>query len=165
MKRYLLSLVLGVIAAFAGTAGLDTPEARAAASLVLVAHGQAKAEIVIADEPADTAVQAAAALRLQVKEMTGAVLSVKKESEYDGKTKAVLVGMSGLAKRMGVDVTQNIDQGDHYVIRTDKEHKYLALVGNDDGGLRGSLYAVYDLLQRQGCGWYGPEPLWQIIPR
>ena len=30
---------------------------------------------------------------------------------------------------------------------------------------RGSLFAVYDFFERQGCGWYGPDPLWQIVPK
>ena len=31
------------------------------------------------------------------------------------------------------------------------------LLGNDDLQLTGTTYAAYDLLQRLGCGWYGPD--------
>ena len=39
------------------------------------------------------------------------------------------------------------------------------MIGNDGGRLSGSAYAVYDLLQRLGCGWYGPDPVWHVIPQ
>jgi len=132
-------------------------------SLVLVQNGKAHAVIVIADQPALSAQEAASALQTVIQQMTGVLLPIQTESDFKGDATAVLVGMSQLAKRMGIDVKQARIAGDQYVIRTDEQQ--IALVGNDDGERRGSAYAVYDLLQRLGCGWFGPEPLWHVIPK
>ena len=31
--------------------------------------------------------------------------------------------------------------------------------------MQGTGYAVYDLLQRLGCAWFGKDPLWHVIPK
>ena len=38
----------------------------------------------------------------------------------------------------------------------------ILLAGNND---RGTLYAVYDFLRQQGCGWYTPGPLGEVVPQ
>ena len=134
----------------------------ACGSLVLVEQGRPKATIVIDDEVAGSVQSAATALQSNIQKMTGAALPIEKASRFKGDRPAVLVGMSSLAREKGFDVEQNYESGDHYVIKT--FNGGVALIGNDKG-LRGSNYAVYDFLQRLGCGWYGPDPLWHVIPQ
>jgi len=139
------------------------PCAAAQQPLLLVKQGQARASIVLDDQAGPTAQEAAVRLQQVVERMTGAVLPIVNENKFDGQLNAILVGQSELATRMGIQIHQDADQGDHYIVRSGP--KYLALVGNDDPPLRGSAYAVYDLLQRLGCGWYGPDKLWHVIPQ
>jgi len=134
-----------------------------AADFVLVDQGGARAVIVVADTPRLNAQQAAAALQETVARMTGVKLPIRHESDYANEAPPILVGMSKLAAKAGVKVEQHKDAFDHYVLRVDEDH--IILVGNDGGRLRGTPYAVYDLLQRLGCGWYGDEPLWHVIPK
>jgi len=130
---------------------------------VLVEQGQPRAVIVTADAPEPSAREAADALQTTISQMTGAVLPIQTESEFKGQAVPVLVGSSSLTAKAGVRVEQDYDAGDHYVIRVQSQR--IILVGNDAGRLRGTAYAVYDLLQRLGCGWYGPDPVWHVIPR
>ena len=162
--------VLHVIAALLSVAAVGAAET-AHGNLTLVDEGAPRAVIVVADEPADDSwadpgyepPDPAATFQDIVRRMTGATLPVQKESEFDARSIAVLVGPSDLARRMGVDVGQDRDKtSDHYVVRTGD--RFVALVGNDDRQLTGTLYAVFDLLQRLGCGWYGPDPRWHVIP-
>ena len=136
---------------------------RAEPGTVLVQDGQPRAAIVVADERPTVAQEAAEAFQDVVRQMTGAQLPIKKESEFTGNTTVVLVGPSELARKMGIDVEQDLEQADHYLIRTGPD--YVALLGNDHTRLRGSVHATYDLLQRLGCGWFGPDSRWQVIPK
>jgi len=144
------------------------PTKRNDSSLILIDQGKALATIIVADEPRRNALEAATALQRHVHQMTGVWLAIKKESEFKGPSARVFVGMSELARKCGVVVKQDLLAGDHYVIRTGED--FVALVGNDihwdkDRELRGSAYAVYDLLQRLGCGWFAPDPVWHVIPK
>ena len=93
------------------------------------------------------------------------IVTVSALEHVDGKTHTILVGPSRLTDAMGVKVNQKQDDGDHYIIRTSDDKPWIALVGNDAGSLRGTIYAVYDLLERLGCGWYAPDPKWHVIPK
>lgn len=142
---------------------VDRSSASDASPLVLVDEGQPRAVIVLGDDPAPSAREAAAALQKVVRQMTGTELPIQPEGDFSNEGLPILVGMSKLARKTGIDVTQDREKGDHYVIRANQ--RLIALVGNDDGELRGSAYAVYDLLQRLGCGWYGPDPIWHVVPK
>ena len=132
-------------------------------SLVLAEHGKAYAVIVVADNPTACALEAAGVLHNVVQQMTGAMLPIIAASDVKDGPATILVGPSRLAAGMGVSMKQDRDGGDRYVLRSQGDR--IALVGNDDGPLRGSLYAVYDFLERLGCGWFGPDPVWQVIPK
>ena len=133
------------------------------AGFTLVDSGQPRATIVIADNPAPCSQEAATVLQATLSQMSGATLPIIKAGAFTGDSPAVLVGMSELSKKAGVDITQDEDAGEHYVISVSADR--ILLVGNDAGQLRGSAFAAYDLLQRIGCGWYGPDPDWQVIPK
>ena len=132
--------------------------------IVLVEDGQAKATIVYTGSGGN----AAGVLQSYLAEITGVALPRVSESSFDGQGTAIVVGMGELAQQMGIEVKQDREDGDHYVIRTEDTSfgKHIAVVGNDDG-LTGSVYVAYDLLQRMGCGWFGPDsnPAWQVIPQ
>jgi len=133
------------------------------AACVLVENGTPKATIVLADKPSPCAAEAAEALRSVLERMSGARLTIQKESKVQGSETVILVGMSEAVRKAGIEIPQDEDAGDHYVIRADP--RQIILAGNDGGQLRGSAYAVYDCLERLGCGWYGPDPAWHVIPK
>jgi hypothetical protein len=133
--------------------------------LILVDDGKPAAVIVVGDEHGQDVVEAAQGLQSTILTMSGARLPVQNESAFVGlgKAAAILLGPSRLAARVGAEIRQDRDDGDRYVMRTGSD--FVALVGNGHGELRGTSYAAYDLLQRLGCGWFGPNPIWHVIPR
>ena len=163
MKRHTQSQTLALWALLVLMAACNGSHPQTAEPLVLVDNSQGRAVIVTADQPSKTAQDAAGYLQHWIARMTTARLPIVRESDFRGQSVAVLVGPSKAAAAMGINVEQNEDLGDHYVIHTGPGR--IALIGNDAGVLRGSIYAVYDLLQRLGCGWYGPDELWQVIPQ
>ncbi len=40
----------------------------------------------------------------------------------------------------------------------------MVIAGNDHLAFQGTQYAVNTVLERLGCGWFGPDPLWQVVP-
>lgn len=46
-----------------------------------------------------------------------------------------------------------------------QKDNFVFLMGNDDGEYNGTQYAVNILLEKLGCGWYGYDPLWTVIPK
>ena len=134
----------------------------------VVSESRPRAVIVLADEAGEKATEAAKVLQKYLGKMTKTELPIQTVSEYEQDKRhgrlAWLVGPSRLTEAMRIEVEQNADAGDHYVIKSDSANGQIALVGNDAGRLRGTIYAAYDLLWRLGCGWYGPDELWQVVP-
>jgi len=144
--------------------------------LVLADKGRPHAVIVLADRTYPNALRAAALFQSLAYRMTGAQLPILPESQFNGKATAILIGDSKLARKRGVTVEQTPLGDDRYVLRgAGARQNFIALVGNDApyGDLnqpfrthfRGSIFAVYDFFERRGCGWYGPDDLWQVIPK
>ncbi len=129
----------------------------------VVRDAQSGATIVVADTPSATAEQAAEILRDVIAQMTGQTLAIVAESEAPADGTLLAVGSTAIADGMGVQIPRNPSENDQYVIR--RRGRIVVLAGNDGGGREGSIYAVYDLLQRWGCGWYASDPDWQVIPR
>jgi hypothetical protein len=132
-------------------------------NFTLIRDGKAHAVIVVADDANRNTKDAAAALQKVVTQMTGVQLAIKPASEFRDQAAPVFVGMSPPVRATGTEVPQDGDGEEQYVIRVDA--KCIVLAGNDGGKFRGSVFAVYDLLQRLGCGWYGPDPIYHVIPR
>ena len=135
--------------------------------LPLIKNGKSFSEIVVADDVTSRTMAAALTFQQIAKRMTGVWIPVKLESDYDGKSTPVYIGNSKAVRKLGIKVKQDIKDGDHYIIRRGKD--YLALVGNDAPDfdrkyLRSSVYAVYHFFEILGCGWFGADPLWQVIP-
>jgi len=140
--------------------------------LVLIEDGIPCSTIVVSDKPSSRVLAAALVFQSIAKRMTDAWIPIKMESNYDGKSAAIYVGDSKAVRERGIKVTQKVSDGDHYVIVRGGD--YLALVGNDapeyywgleERWLRGSVYAAYHTFETLDCGWFGPDPLWQVIPK
>ena len=146
------------------------PVVRRKGELILADAMGPHAAIVVADKPLAAARDAATIFQTLAQRTTGALLPIVAESRYNPKNAAVFIGDSQTIRKRGVVVAQDPLGEDHYVMRSGRT--WLALVGNDtpftsragDRTHRGSAYAVYDFFQRHGCGWYGPEDLWQVLP-
>ena len=115
-------------------------------------------------------VEAAGRLQNVILQMTDRIIPVHVSAEYqrdhpDARFTTIFVGPSKAAAARGFEVTQDADEGDHYIVRCAPAEKVVALIGNDADRLRGTTYAVYDLLKPLGCGWFGPDPLWHVGPR
>ena len=166
MNKHRLSVVIFalILLMAAGVVGAAEP---ARPSVPLVKNGGRYCVIVVADRPGGDALNAAAAMQRVMHQMTGLMLPIRTVGEQKVHPNrkhlaSILIGPSAWTAEMGIDVTQDQEAGDRYVIRTAPGR--VALVGNDAGMLRGTVYAVYDLLERLGCGWFGPDPVWHVIP-
>ena len=137
-------------------------------SVPLIDHSRIHGVIVVADQPEGKAVEAAGIIQQYLYRMSRQIVPIQTVREYQNDRRrpqmVVLVGPSSMTEEMGIKIDQDQNEGEHYVIKTDSEKGRVALVGNDAGELRSTIFAVYDLLDRLGCGWYGPEELWQVIP-
>lgn len=144
-----------LILALSGCAGLrDAP--------FVLRDDRVEATIVIADTPTAIAEEAAEILRDTIARMTGHTLAIVPEREAPGEGSLLVVGASGIAADMGIEIPHDPWAPDRYVIR--RRGRVMALAGNDGGNRKGTMYAVFDLLQRWGCGWYAPDPDWHVIP-
>jgi len=109
--------------------------------LVLVQHGRPAASIVLRADAPNAIVKPARFLQTTLRRMTGATLPLRDDSrEWAGAV---------------IDLTQaDTRQQDYGIVVDDRQ---VRLTG--DAG-----YAVSDLLQQFGCGWFGPDPLYHVIP-
>ena len=131
-------------------------------NFVLVQEGKARAVIVVPDRANRNTTNAAEVLQKVVARMSGAQLPIRSASEFHQEAPPIFVGVSSPVQADGMNVSQDSDGEERYVISVNA--KRIVLAGNDGGKLRGSVFAVYDLLERLGCGWYGPDPVYHVIP-
>ncbi len=137
----------------------------ASAGPVIVQDGEARAVIVTAEEPSESAKRAAGELQHFIELMSGAKLPVLPESaQMPAGHVRLLVGRSRLVQ--GVEIPSGNDKDvtrEGFVLKTRGDSVLLA--GNEDAGYRGTEYAVYELLERLGCRWYFPGEYGQVVPR
>lgn len=96
-----------------------------------------------------------------LKEMTGKELRILSEKDLEGKEEGwILVGRSDLAKEWGLFTSSDFGRmhDDGFVIRARGGNLFL-------GGktFRGTVYAVYKLLELLGCGFYSRE--YEVVPQ
>ena len=110
--------------------------------------------IVIPDDATEAEQYAAVELRKYVHKMTGCHLQTGSES-------VVPAPQARLGRAVG-DTLERLDglPEDSYLVGA--EGGNILLAGNNG---RGTLYAVYDFLKQQGCGWYMPGPLGEVVTR
>ena len=138
------------------------PTARDGERLLLTQDGQPRASIIVAAQPTAKALRAARDLQEHVLKMSGAVLPLRTDdSDWTGTL--VLVGPSAYLTRAGVEAPTGYPENERVVLKTVGDS--IALVGNDEGVFSGTEFAVQMLLEQLGCGWFGRDPLWQVVPR
>ena len=125
-------------------AGLTVSLVREGNNLVLVKDGKPAASIVVAADASPQVIKQARFLQKTVAQITGGLLPLRDDSR-DWEGGQVLIGPSKLS-RLSFD--QGVDQPQGYRIVVAKNK--VALNGNDAGGLSGTTYAVYDLLEQLG---------------
>ncbi len=119
--------------------------------------------IVLPDAPSDTVREAAEILRHGIEQMTARTIEVVYERDTPANATVLALGPTAFADGMDVHGSYEDFEGDSYIIRS--RGRIVVLAGNDEAGREGTIHAVYDLLERLGCGWYGSEPEWQVIPK
>ncbi|HOJ22212.1 MAG TPA: DUF4838 domain-containing protein [Armatimonadota bacterium] len=134
----------------------------AAANLVLVEDGQARAQVVIPDDASDRVRDLAGDFARVLARMSGARLPVVKESVSDPTQARVLIGACRASA--GLDADPGAIRGDEayagYVIACDG--KNLVLRGNTPAG---TTNAVYGFLQDElGVRWFLPTELFEVVP-
>lgn len=115
-----------------------------AESLKLAESGKSNYVILTGDKPGTVDVFAARELQKYLEKMTGAKLPIQ---TYAGKSPFIAVG-----ECCGLDVPSRWEGDDGYRIRSVGSN--IALKGAIP---RGTLYAVYDFLERLGCWWFSPD--------
>jgi hypothetical protein len=139
------------------------PTILAALLLALVACADAGADpvIVLPRQPTPTEKFAARELQQYLGRITGHAPALASETNGWGPG-SFLVGRCGASTGLLERLTHPVReiQDDTYTLAP--ASNALALIGGAD---RGTLYAVYALLERQGCRWYEPGPDGEFIPR
>lgn len=167
--RSLHAAMVALLLTGAGTASAE--------SITLVENGQATASIVLAAEPTRAAQFASAELQYHIEKMTGATLPMISDTD-PAPERAILVGESAATRALGL---ANDDfQPQEYVVSFRPDALVLMGRDADDRGMmdyqnagtfpgdfdeQGSVYAVYDFLERFcDVRWYLPTELGEVIP-
>lgn len=126
----------------------------------MVKNGASDVRIVI-DNSNGISQSVAYDLQTKIFEMTGVKLPVvDADSKLSGKL--ILVGESSLSKELGFAAPKGTFENEGYRIYADSE--ILALIGNDENGFTGSQFAVNEILNDLGFGWYGLLSIWNVTP-
>ena len=140
-----------------------------AGAMTLVENGQPRAVIITPDQLSPAAKLGAQILRDHIKQISGATLPVKKESDVSEEPTAeqawVLVGEGKLASRLGLSSKPLGPGGMVLCAKGD----VLALFGTDERTLTdrdGTRYAVTTFLEdKLGVRWLWPGELGKVVPR
>ena len=115
---------------------------------------------------------AASELRDYLKKISGIELQITKN--FDDTKSTIIIGYGEIAAKYGIKADDIPSGGFKIVVRPDIRKVFL--LGNDNGNPFyrgamcnreydfGSLYAVYELLDRWGCRWYWPGEIGEVIP-
>ncbi len=128
---------------------------------LLTRDGLPRASIVVAAEPTRKSLAAAGDLQDHILNMSGAVLPIRTDNQAWSGT-LLLVGPSTYVDRADVDVPTGYPENEQIIVKT--VGSSIVLIGNDDQSFTGTEFAVQALLEKLGCGWFGPDALWQPIP-
>jgi len=168
----LVSATIPLLAALLALGGCAYPGGRARApgevtrpdaELVLASNGVSRASVVVDPGAGPKAARAAAVLRDTLAKMAGGEIPLVEGGETVPGPRLV-VGPGAAAETLGVRVAQEaFPAGERYVIRRVGDDVVIA--GNDAGSFEGTAMAVYHFLEELGCGWYGPDPLYHVMPR
>lgn len=133
------------------------------APFCLTRQGQAAVQICIPDDATEPVLAAAKDLQEMVFRICGAELPICVEGQSMSYSQSVHIGYTGKAARLGLPAPEPVSERVilQYNERTDGD---LFAYGYDHISADGTANAVTMLLEKLGCGWFGPDPLWQVIP-
>ena len=129
---------------------------------VITKNNQDKVKILCTAETGSKARTAAEDFRAYIRKMSG--LNVKIVSKYTAADDLmyIAVGASELTESLGYKTVSGSLGGES--ITVSQRGSVLVLMGNDDGTYNGTQYAVNLLLEKLGCGWFGTDELWTVVP-
>lgn len=137
-------------------------------SILLTRDGQPCCRIVIAKDASAKVVAAASDLQTVLRQMSGAEIPIQTdEKDWDGAL--ILLGKNRLTDELDVRIPTGYPQNEGFVLRAYPGSggcaARIVLAGNDEGTFQGTAFAVTAFLERLGCGWYGLDEVWHVIPR
>lgn len=125
----------------------------------IVKDGKPAASIVVRSGASQKVMEAAKDLQNIIQKMSGAKLPICDDA-FRVQGNKILIGPSGYTRIRNYQFPSSKGEW----CRLLRDGDILLLAGNDDGCYTGSQFAVTMLLERLGCGWFGPDELWQVIP-
>ena len=136
------------------TGAAQSPRAVAGGGeLLLVENGEARACVVLPDEPTTGEVQAAEQLRIYVRKMSGADMTLLRPSQNPTGDQVRLGRACGKLQNEAT-----VEDG--FTIQTGQG--VLNIKGVNE---RGTFYGVCDLLEHLGVRWFLPGELGEVVPR
>ena len=129
--------------------------------LVLIENGVPRAVIVLSEQPTEKAKAAADDLCSVLEQMSGARLPIVSDAASVEGTR-ILVGESRETVALGIETPHGYPENERVLVQ--RKGDCLVLLGNDDEVFTGTAFAVTMLLEKLGCGWFGTDYLWQVIP-
>ena len=137
------------------------PSSPAQPAVVLSTDGTAATTIVIPAAANDDETLAANELKTFLDRMTGGDFPIVKD---DAAVEGTIISVG--KTKMAADITAAIphDKTGPETIRLLTRNGNLYIAGNDDGRLKGTVFAAYELLERLGCRWYFPGETGMDIP-
>lgn len=132
--------------------------------MLLTEDGQCRCTVVIAPNACAKVRSAAEDFCQLLFQMSGAQCRIVTEDQVPADAgNLVLIGPSALTEAMGIETPAGYPDNERVIVR--REGERLVLLGNDDGAYNGTQFAVTFLFERLGCGWFGPDTLWHVIPK
>ncbi|HOB37310.1 MAG TPA: DUF4838 domain-containing protein [Candidatus Avimonas sp.] len=129
---------------------------------VIAENGVAKATIIIPKSPSELVRAAAEDLLVHLRKITKASIMIGYDDMDLSNGNYILVGPTAQTKKLGINQPKGYPGVEQVIVKRIKN--YIVLIGNDDGEYRGTEFAVNMFLEKLGCGWFGPNELWQVIP-
>ncbi len=124
------------------------PLAAGAAPAWLVKDGKSAYSIVIAPDASPSERHAAAELQKFLEQMSGARLPITSEARQS----MVLVGESAPLEKLNPAIPFSDLGPEGFALKTRGKHLIIA-----GGRLRGTMYGVYEFLEKLGCRWFAPD--------
>ena len=129
---------------------------------IITKDGGVKACIVIPSSASNKVRDAAEDLQAVLKQITGATLDIVADNASIPQANRILVGPTAQTKQLGISQPTGYPNKERVIVK--RKDNNLVLIGNDDAEYKGTQFAVNMFLERLGCGWYGPQALWQVVP-
>ena len=120
-------------------------------------------QIVVPDEATRTEQFAAEELQRYAEMMTGTKLPIVRDT-YGANSQTIQVGQTKRNQKLDYKFDPSVTGtgADTYMIDSKTLSSHVSLIGGSD---RGTLYSVYRFLEFQGCRFFAPDPLYEVVPK